>query len=58
MLTCVTCIGFVGVEIVGRREELVMPVNMPENIFFFFLPPLDSDPVSSEYLCLGLLVPS
>jgi hypothetical protein len=39
MLTCVTCMGFVGVEIVGRRGEPSMLLMKVEKVPFFFAPP-------------------
>ncbi len=39
MLTWVTCMGFVGVEMVGRRGEPSMLLMKLEKVPFFFAPP-------------------
>lgn len=61
MLTWVTCIGFVGVEIVGRRGEPSMLFMKLEKAPFFLPPPSDlrffATSPSSEYLWRGDLVP-
>ena len=49
MPTCVTCIGFVGVEIVGLRGLLLTPLSKLANMLFFF----PSGLASSEYRCRG-----
>lgn len=41
MLTWVTCMGLVGVEMVGRRGELTRLLMKEENVVFF-LPPAES----------------
>ena len=39
MLTWVTCMGLVGVEMVGRRGEPSMLLIKVEKVPFFFAPP-------------------
>ena len=39
MLTWVTCMGLVGVEMVGRRGEPSMLLMKVEKVPFFFAPP-------------------
>jgi hypothetical protein len=61
MLTWVTCMGFVGVEMVGRRGELTRLLMKLEKVPFFFAPPecrfLAASPSSLYRLLRGLLVP-
>ena len=60
MLTWVTCMGLVGVEMVGRRGEPSMLLMKVEKVPFF-LPPSDllffAVSPSSLYRLRGLLVP-
>lgn len=60
--TCVTCIGFDGLEMVGLRGLLSMPLMKFEKPLFFLPPSLFLEPLpvlsaSSEYLWRGLCVP-
>lgn len=53
MLTWVTCIGFVGVEMVGRRGE--PSLKNCEKVDFFFA--LEASAPSPDQRCRGELVP-
>ena len=59
MLTWVTCMGLVGVDIVGRRGELTRLLIKAEKLPFFF--PVEFrfhlSPSSPLYLARGLLLP-
>jgi len=61
MLTWVTCMGFVGVEMVGRRGELTRLLMKLENVPFFLPPPeclfFAASPSSLYRLLRGLLLP-